>query len=153
MLTKIISGGQTGADRAALDVAIELDIPHGGWIPKGRRTEDGVLSERYQLKEMPTTSYPKRTKQNVVDSDGTLILSHGKVTGGSGLTLKMAKKHENPWLRVNLNKSNGFTAAQEISAWIVKNGIRVLNVAGSSASKDPAIYDETFKLLKAALYQ
>jgi len=69
MLTKIISGGQTGADRAALDVAIELNVPHGGWIPKGRKTEDGVLPDKYQLKEMPTASYPKRTEKNILDSD------------------------------------------------------------------------------------
>ncbi len=90
MLTKIISGGQTGADRAALDVAIELDIPHGGWIPKGRKTEDGVLPDKYQLQEMPTTSYPKRTEKNVLDSEGTLILSHGRLSGGSSLTIKIA---------------------------------------------------------------
>ncbi len=71
MLTKIISGGQTGSDRAALDVAIELDIPHGGWIPKGRKTEDGILPDRYQLLEMPTASYPKRTEKNILDSYGT----------------------------------------------------------------------------------
>ena len=74
MLQKIISGGQTGADRAALDVAIKFDIPHGGWIPKGRKTEDGVFPDKYQLQEMPTASYPKRTEKNVLDSDGILIL-------------------------------------------------------------------------------
>ena len=74
MITKIVSGGQTGADRAALDVAIEEGILHGGWIPKGRKTETGPLPEKYQLKEMPTEEYPKRTEQNVIDSDGTLII-------------------------------------------------------------------------------
>ena len=74
MIKKIISGGQTGADRAALDVAIKLGIRHGGWIPKGRKTEDGPLSDKYQLQEMPTASYPARTEQNVIDSDGTLII-------------------------------------------------------------------------------
>ena len=68
MIQKIISGGQTGADQAALDAAIELNIPHGGWVPKGRLTEDGILPGRYNLKEMPTTSYPKRTEQNIIDS-------------------------------------------------------------------------------------
>ncbi|MBL7204628.1 MAG: hypothetical protein ISS63_09880 [Desulfobacteraceae bacterium] len=74
MLQKIISGGQTGAARAALDVAIEFNIPHGGWIPKGRRTEDGVLPEKYQLKEMPTASYPKRTEQKEEKGTGELLL-------------------------------------------------------------------------------
>ena len=139
MLQKIISGGQTGADRAALDVAIELDIPHGGWIPKGRKTEDGVLPDKYQLKEMPTASYPKRTEKNVLDSDGSLILSHGKLTGGSALTLKTAKQHHRPRLHVDLNKTIEFEAAQLIHSWIIRHGIRVLNVAGSRASKDPII--------------
>ena len=67
-------------------MAIELNIPHGGWIPKGKKTEDGIIPDKYQLQEMPTASYPKRTEQNVIDSDGTLILSHGKLSGGSALT-------------------------------------------------------------------
>ena len=82
MIKKIISGGQTGADRAALDVAIKLNIPHGGWILKGCITEDGPLPEIYNLQEMPTESYPARTEQNVIDSDGTLIIARGKLTGG-----------------------------------------------------------------------
>ena len=93
MIRRIISGGQTGADRAALDVAIKLDMPHGGWIPKGRKTEDGILPRKYHMQEMPTASYPKRTERNILDSDGTLILSRGKLTGGSALTRRLAKKH------------------------------------------------------------
>ena len=93
MIKKIISGGQTGADRAALDVAIKFNIPHGGWIPKGRIAEDGPLPDKYQLQEMPTSSYPKRTEQNVIDSDGTLIFSRGKPTGGTDYTRKMVLKH------------------------------------------------------------
>ena len=81
MLTKIISGGQTGADQAALDAAIAMDIPHGGWIPKGRLTEVGPLPEHYNLQEMPTKDYLKRTKQNVLDSDGTVVFSHGSSKG------------------------------------------------------------------------
>ena len=100
MVKKIISGGQTGADRAALDFAIKHNIPHGGWIPKGRRAEDGPLPERYQLKEMPTDSYPKSTEQNVIDSDGTVIISHGALTGGSANTAAMARKHGRPWLHL-----------------------------------------------------
>jgi len=152
MLTKIISGGQTGADRAALDVAIEFSIPHGGWIPKGRQTEDGVLSNKYQLKEMPTASYPKRTEKNILGSDGTLILSHGKLTEGTALTVKMAKKHGRPYLHVDFLKNAGFFAARLINSWIAENRISVLNVAGSRASKDPAIYQATFKVLQAVFY-
>jgi hypothetical protein len=152
MLSKIISGGQTGADHAALDVAIEFEIPHGGWIPKGRKTEDRVLPEKYQLEEMPIASYPKRTEQNVMDSDGTLILSYGKLTGGSALTLKMARKYGQEWLHVDFTQTNAFDAAHLINSWIVRHGIGVLNVAGARASKDPKIYDATFKVLKVAFH-
>jgi len=140
MLKKIISGGQTGADRAALDAAIELGIPHGGWIPKGRITEDGLLPDKYKLKEMVIDSYPARTEQNVIDSDGTLIVSHGKLTGGSAYTRKMAMKHGKTWFHADLNKLPTFQAAMLIEDWISKNGIEILNVAGPSTSKDPLIY-------------
>ena len=151
MIKKIISGGQTGADRAALDVAIKLDIPHGGWIPKGRKTEEGVLPDKYQLKEMPTASYPKRTEQNVLDSDGTLIFSHGKLTGGSALTWKLAKKHGPPWVHADMDIFSVTEAAKIIQSWIDQNEIQVLNVAGARASKDPKIYNATFQLLKIVL--
>ena len=81
MLKKIISGGQTGADRAALDVALKFNIPYGGWVPKGRIAEDGPLPRKYQLQEMPTPSYPARTEQNVIDSDGRLLSPVSRVMG------------------------------------------------------------------------
>jgi len=89
MIQKIISGSQTGADQAALDAAIKLGIPHGGWITKGRLTEDGPLHDKYNLKEMPTDSYPKRTEQNVMESHGTVIITYGPLTGGSKISLKL----------------------------------------------------------------
>ena len=140
MIKKIISGGQTGADRAALDSALALGISHGGWIPKGRITEDGPLPDKYNLQEMSTDSYPARTEQNVIDSDGTLIVSHGKLTGGSAYTRKMAMKHGKTWFHADLNKLPTFQAAMLIEDWIKKNGIEILNVAGSRASKDRSIY-------------
>jgi hypothetical protein len=140
MLKKIISGGQTGADRAALDVATELGISHGGWVPKGRLAEDGPISDKYQLKEMPTDSYEARTEQNIIDSDGTLIISHGLLTGVSAYTRKMAMKHGKPWFHADLNQLPTFKAAMIIEDWISKNGIEALNVAGPRASKDPQIY-------------
>jgi len=148
MIRKIISGGQTGVDQAALDVAIELGIPHSGWIPKGRLTEDGRLPDKYQLQEMPTDKYPPRTERNVVDSDGTLIISHGKLTGGSKLTQKMALKHERPFLYVNLNEIDISGASRLIYDWLQKEEIKILNVAGSRASRDPKIYRDTMSLLK-----
>ena len=140
MIKKIISGGQTGADRAALDAAIKLMIPHGGWVPKGRLAEDGPISTKYNLQEMPTDSYSTSTEQNVIDSDGTLIISHGELTGGSAFTRKMAMKHGKPWYHADLNKLPSFQAAMVIEDWISKNGIETLNVAGPRHSKDPIIY-------------
>jgi hypothetical protein len=112
-LEKIVSGGQTGADRAALDVAIELGIPHGGWIPKGRKTERGPLPAKYKLKEVLTADCPKRTERNVIDSDGTLIISHGGLSGGSDFTRKMAEKHGKPWIHLDANNFS-LVAAVEI---------------------------------------
>ncbi len=140
MIKKIISGGQTGADRAALDAAIKLMIPHGGWVPKGRLAENGPISTKYQLQEMPTDSYSVRTEQNVIDSDGTLIISHGELTGGSAFSRKMVMKHGKPWYHADLNKLPSFQAAMIIEDWIAKNGIETLNVAGPRHSKDPLIY-------------
>ena len=140
MIKKIISGGQTAADRAALDAALKLKIPHGGWIAKGRITEEGRLPDKYQLQEMPTASYPKSTEQNVIDSDGTMIVSHGALTGGDAYTRKMAMKHGKPWFHADLNKLPTFQAAMVIEDWILKNRIETLNVAGPRTSKDPLIY-------------
>jgi len=151
-LRKIISGGQTGADRAALDVAIKLNVEYGGWIPKGRLTEDGALPDKYHLTEMPTASYPKRTEKNVTDSDGTVIFTYGRLTGGSALTRKMAVKHNRHWLHVDLTKQTRFQAAQSINNWVRQNNIEVLNVAGARASKSPGIYDAVFGILEAACY-
>lgn len=150
-IEKIISGGQTGADRAALDVAIEFAIPHGGWIPKGRKTEGGILPDRYQLEEMPTTSYPKRTEKNVLDSDGTLIFSRGKLSGGSALTRKLAKQHNQPWVHVDLDKVAATEAIQIIAGWVDENDIEILNVAGPRASKDPGIHDFVLSILDRVL--
>ncbi len=140
MIKKILSNGQTGAARAALDAAIDLGIPYGGWLPKGRITEDGRLPETYKLREMPTAGYPATAEQNVIDSDGTLIISHGKLTGDSAFTRKMAMKHGRPWMHADLNKLPTFQAAMIIEDWISKNGIETLNVAGPGASEDPLIY-------------
>ena len=130
-------------DRAALDVAIDLGIAHGGWIPKGRRTEDGPLPDHYQLKEMPSADYAERTEQNVVDSDGTLIISRGTPTGGSDYTRKMALKHGKQMLHIDLNMhTNPITAADLVSSWVKMHNIQILNVAGPRASKDPSVYND-----------
>jgi hypothetical protein len=151
MITKIISGGQTGADRGALDAAIKLKVAHGGWIPKGRLAEDGPLSGKYLLTEMPTESYPDRTEKNITSSEGTLILSHGNLTGGSKLTQKLAYKHKKPCLHIDLVDKPVFSAVSDSYNWIFHNNIRVLNVAGSSASKDPKIYEVAFYVVEGLL--
>jgi hypothetical protein len=151
MLEKIISGGQTGADRAALDVALKLGIPHGGWVPKGRIAEDGPSAGKYRLQEMPTTSYPARTEQNVVDSDGTVIFFRGKLTGGSDHTREMALKHRKQMLGIDLNHTKHQDGASLIASWIKLYRIKVLNVAGSSASKDARIYSDVVIILENVL--
>ena len=152
MLKKIISGGQIGAEQAALDVALKLDIPHGGWIQKGRRTQNWSLPEKYKLKEMSTASYKKRIEQNVIDSDGTLIISHGELTGGSICSREMTLKHQRPLLHVDLNQINTIPAAKLINAWITLKPIEILNVTGSLASEDARIYKTTIEILESAYH-
>jgi hypothetical protein len=152
MLKKIISGGQTGADRAALDAAMRLGIPHGGWVPKGRLAEDGCLPDRYQLEEMPTDSYRERTRKNVRESDGTLIVSRGAPTGGTDFTRSQVLRYGKQLLGIDLNNhSNLQDAASLIASWVEMQRVEVLNVAGPRASKDPCIYQDTLNLLVFAL--
>jgi hypothetical protein len=147
-IRKIISGGQTGADRAALDFAIDNNIPYGGWLPKGRKTEDGTLSEKYHLQEMPTGDYSKRTEKNVLDSDGTVIVSHGFLTGGSALTREFAIQHKKHWIHIDMNELSLQEAAERLSSWVTGKEIKTLNVAGPKTSKDPQIYEAVLLLLK-----
>jgi hypothetical protein len=149
LIRKIISGAQTGADRAALDFAIKSGIPHDGWVPKGRIAEDGIIPEKYNVHESPSKDYKRRTELNVLHSDGTLILTHGELTGGSLLTKKYAIKHKKPCLHINLISTPVFKATTDISRWIKVYNIKILNIAGSRASKDPKIYDATIKVLEA----
>jgi len=150
MIKKIISGAQSVVDRAALDFALKFNIPHGGWIPKGRIAEDGPLPDKYRLQEMPTSSYPKRTEQNVIDSDATLIFSRGKPTGGTEYTRKMVLKHKKQLVHIDLKLKTSYDATYRILSWIEFYHINILNVAGPRASKDPAIYNDVFKILDMA---
>ena len=152
MIKRIVSGGQTGVDRAALDVAIKLGIAHGGWIPRGRLTENGALPQKYHLKETSSPQYAVRTEKNVVDTDGTLIISHGPLTGGTGYTREMAIKHSRPWLHIDLDRTAAFHAATTINNWILQKKIEILNVAGPRASEDPAIYQDTLNILESVYY-
>jgi hypothetical protein len=152
MIKRIVSGGQTGADRAALDVAIKLGIAHGGWIPRGRLTESGALPQKYHLKETSSSQYSVRTEKNVVDTQGTLIISHGPLTGGTEFTREMAIRHSRPWLHIDLDRTGAFHAATAINSWILQKKIEILNVAGPRASEDPAIYQETLNILESVYY-
>jgi hypothetical protein len=151
MIKKIISGGQTGAGRAALDVAIALGISHGGWIPKGRITEKGPLPEKYRLQEMPTDSDPRGSEQNVIDSDGTLIIARGKLTGVTDCTRQMTLKHKKQLLGLDLEQIDLYNAASLVASWIKLRRIVILNVAGPRASKDQQIYRDVITILEHAI--
>lgn len=144
----IISGGQTGADRAALDFAIKHNIPHGGWCPKGRKALDGPLDAKYQLKETPSEDYPQRTEWNVRDSDATVVFTLAeKLTGGSKKTIDFAKKHKRPWLHLH---SGILACSQKLVQFIDQNHVRRLNVAGSRESKEPGLYVWVTSVLEKA---
>jgi hypothetical protein len=151
MLKKIISGGQIGADQGALDAAIKYNFPHGGWIQKGRKTQMGILPDKYKLKEMSVSGYKERIEQNVIDSDGTVIISHGNLSGGADYSQKMTEKHNRPTLHIDLNETPAFLAASKINTWIIENDIELLNVAGSRASEDSDIYRDTFYIVEGTI--
>ncbi|MDM8523755.1 putative molybdenum carrier protein [Desulfococcaceae bacterium HSG8] len=161
MIKKIISGGQVGVEQAALDVAINLDIRHGGWIPKWRREEDESVIEKYHLEEMPHSNYSRVTEQNVLDSDGTLIISQGDLAASSALNRRLAERHKRPWLYVDLNRTATFQASQTIQEWILSHRIRMLNITGAKEGIGLNIYrmasdilETVFQLLliNAAMY-
>ena len=147
MIERILSGGQTGADRAALDWAIRRGIAHGGWCPRGRRAEDGPIAPRYVLIETPSRDYEQRTRWNVRDSDGTLIVSRSPaLTGGSAFTARCAERLAQPWLHVH----PGADDPQAIRAFLERHRIRTLNVAGPRTSTDSQIYDYAIEVLERA---
>jgi len=152
MLEKIVSGGQTGADRAALDFALKFNIDHGGWVPRGRRTEAGPLPLRYELCETGTTDYRDRTRRNILDSDGTLIVYRGQLKGGSLLTCTIAQEAEKPLCLLDLMSVEEFEAGVILKSFIQDNETRVLNVAGPRFSHDPWIYQDVRTLLEVMLY-
>ena len=152
MLKKIVSGGQTGADRAALDVALEHGLEIGGWIPKGRLAEDGPISDRYGgLLETDSADPSVRTILNVRDSDATLILSHSPLQGGSLLTLQEARKLGRSVLHIDLAITPQAVSTAQLCEWLRNVDPSTLNIAGPRASQDAAIYRSVLELLKAVL--
>ncbi|MCU0960589.1 MAG: putative molybdenum carrier protein [Pirellulaceae bacterium] len=144
---RIISGGQTGVDRAALDAALASGIEHGGWCPRGRRAEDGPIAPQYRLRETRSSRYHVRTRANVLAADGTLILSCGPLAGGTELTRRLALEHAKPCLVLDLAESQPDPAT--VRAWLVEHGIGVLNVAGPRESTQPGVTRRAFRFLLA----
>lgn len=150
--SKIISGGQTGADRAALDVARELGLATGGWVPRGRRAEDGAIPQHYQgLVETDSEAYESRTESNVRDADATVIFAFGPLTGGSALTRKIAQSLGKPHLALDLARCSEDQAIAQLRAWLMRMRPRVLNVAGQRLSTEPCIAEATARVLRQAL--
>lgn len=147
-LCKIVSGGQTGVDRAALDVALARGLPCGGWCPRGRRAEDGPIPNHYPLLETATEDYPTRTELNVRDTDGTLILTRGRPDGGTGLTRRLARRLGKPCKVVDFEKGPSPRRAAE---WVLRHGIAVLNVAGPRESNRPGIHERAARFLATML--
>lgn len=144
----IASGGQTGVDRAALDVALARGLPCRGWCPRGRRAEDGPLPARYPLVETPGADYPQRTEWNVRDADATLVLYAAKVDRGTALTCRLARRWRRPLLRLDLLDD---PEPARLLPWLREQGVTVLNVAGPRESRSPGIYARARAFLERAL--
>lgn len=145
---KIVSGGQSGVDRAALDAALALGIPCGGWCPRDRYAEDGRIGDRYPLTETPSRDTAQRTEWNVRDSDGTLVLTRGEPSGGTALTIRFARALGRPFLIVDLVDA---VDPEGVRSWIRQNRVEVLNVAGPREFKCPGISGEALALLRTVL--
>jgi len=145
VVLKVVSGGQTGVDRAALDAARAAGLPCGGWCPRGRLAEDGPIDAAYPLVETPSADYAQRTEWNVRDSDATLVLARGRPTGGTALTLTLARRLGRPLLVVDLA---GDPSPGEVSLWMAAGRVGVLNVAGPRESQRPGIGREAQAFLE-----
>lgn len=145
----LISGGQTGVDRAALDAAIAYDIPHGGFVPKGRFAEDGKLPLQYKVKEVSSSDYADRTRANVDWANATLIIYRGRLMGGTLFTWEYAKNRGKPALMIDLKMLRPESAVERIKEWLAKIEPSILNVAGPRESTHPGIYQEALQILSS----
>lgn len=143
---KIISGGQSGVDRAALDFALKNGIRCGGWCPLGRLAEDGIIPDTYPLKETITADYEERTKLNVRDSDGTIIIYKSVMDKGTALTIDLASLMKKPIIIFRIS-DDLINVKNSLKNWITKNNISVINIAGLRESSSPGIYNETLNFL------
>jgi len=146
---RIVSGGQTGADRGALDFAIQHGYIHGGWAPHGRLAEDGVIPAKYQLTEIAEGGYRQRTRRNVADSDATLIVNLGELDGGTLATQVFAEKSGKPCLVVQADPGISEGMVNSVIAWLRQHDVKILNVAGPRESKRPGICRLTSEMLTA----
>ena len=145
---RIVSGGQSGVDRAALDVALNLGLDCGGWCPRGRRAEDGPIASRYPLVETESAGYPARTRRNVRDSDATLVITWGPASGGTRLTVSTALKQNRPLFVADLECDEAAELARA-RTWIAEVRPSTLNVAGPRESSRPGAYERAIEFLKA----
>ena len=151
MLKKVISGGQTGVDRAGLDAAMKVGIPVGGYCPNGRLSEDGVTPDIYPLIEFASSELRNIVEQNVINSDGTLILNEGELTHGSKLTQLFAVMRGKPRLVVQLD-AEPIVESSRVISWLKENLISTLNIAGPRESKCPGIYHDAYSYLEDLFY-
>ncbi len=148
---RLVSGGQTGADRAALDFAIEHGIPHGGWCPRGRKAEDGIIPARFRLRETPSAGYSQRTEWNVRDSDGTVIFTVAdRLQAGSMKTAQFAQQYGKPCLHLAAQRP-GVDHAAVLRCFVQQHRLKVLNVAGPRGSEEPTIATFVTSTLRSAL--
>ena len=148
MLKKIISGGQPGVEIAALDAALKLDIPHGGWAYKRVREGSGVYPEQYNLKIIDVPSYHTRLEKNILDSDGTVILTHGQLIIGSKIIRDLANKHQRPCLNVDLTSCTMNHAVSSIRKWTTDNDIETVYFTGSKPVGESNIYEATIRIIE-----
>ena len=148
---KIISGGQTGVDRAALDVALKHGIESGGWCPTGRLDEIGRIPDRYPVEELEDGGFIERTLQNIKDSDGTVIIYPGKLSGGTEQTLHFCVEQRRPHELIDASNVSTQKAAQLIADFVRENKIGILNVAGPRQTEWPEGYDYASRVMSAFL--
>ena len=156
LISKIVSGGQTGVDRGALEAALDLGFPYGGYVPKGRRSEDGIVPLEFAtMTEDTRKDYLHRTELNVVNSDATLILTlnvEGAVTGGTKKTAEFARMHGRPCVFVVVSPEVVNPAHLDMALrFLVENQVRVLNVAGPRESKQPGVQEAARKFMEAVI--
>lgn len=147
----VISGGQTGVDRASLDVALEMGVRCGGWCPQDRLAEDGTIASRYPLKELAGGDYAERTRRNVVDSDATVVIYFGYLEGGTKLTVEFCEQAHKPLLLIDASSEQFSSAIDKMLQFTEEYRIKTLNIAGPRASKQPDAYAYTKALLTTYL--